>query len=60
MQIAAVVSLYLVVHKTFRQFVKQILLYFLKSFDLQIKNPIFGNSNITCYGELRGSYIVSA
>ena len=27
-------SLNLVVHKTFRQFVKQILLYFLKSFDL--------------------------
>ena len=34
LQIAAVVSLNPVVHKIFRQFVKQILLYFLKSFDL--------------------------
>ncbi len=33
-QIAAVVSLNPVVYKIFRQFVKQILLYFLKSFDL--------------------------
>ena len=51
-------SLNLVVHKTFRLFVKQILLYFLKSFDLQIKNPIFENSNITCYGESGGEVIL--